>query len=120
MADPSGESGLRDPQRAARGLAAVAMSFEALSLLLAIVPMRMLLDDATLATWVILVLSVLCVVLAGMAGRPWVWPAGAAVQVVLLACWPIHWALGAAGLVFALVWLYCWYVKIQLNRPPKR
>ncbi|HEU5126903.1 MAG TPA: DUF4233 domain-containing protein [Glycomyces sp.] len=120
MADPTGASGLRDPQRAARGLAAIALSFEAMSLLLAIVPMRMLLDDATAATWVILALTLACVVLAGMARHPWVWPAGAAVQAALLACWAIHWALGAAGVVFALVWLYCWYVKVQLHRPPKR
>ncbi|WP_026922728.1 DUF4233 domain-containing protein [Glycomyces arizonensis] len=120
MADQSGQSGLRNPQRAARGLAAIALVFEALALLLAIVPMRILLDDATTATWVILVLTVACVVLAGMAGRPWVWPAGAVVQAALIACWAIHWALGVAGLVFALVWLYCWYVKHQLGKPPKR
>ena len=118
MADQT--SGLRNPQRAARGLAAMAMSFEALSLLLAFVPMRMLLDDATLATAVVLVLTAACVVLAGLAKRPWVWPAGALVQVALIACWPIHWALGAAGLVFAMVWGYCWYVKVQLAKPPKR
>ncbi len=118
MADQS--SGLRAPERAARGLAAMAMGFEALSLLLAIVPMRMLLDDATFATVVVLVLTVACIALAGLARRPWVWPAGAVVQLVLIACWPIHWALGAAGLVFALVWGYCWHVKIQLAKPPKR
>ena len=28
--------------------------------------------------------------------------------------------LGVAGIVFALVWAYCWYVKYALERPPKR
>jgi hypothetical protein len=113
-------SGLRDPARAARTLAAMALSFEALALLLAIVPMRMILDDATVAIVVILVLSVACIVLAGMAKRPWVWQAGAVVQLALIACWPIHWALGLAGIVFGLVWAYCWYVKVALGKPPKR
>jgi hypothetical protein len=117
--DPN-RSGLRNPGRAARGLAAMALSFEALALLLAIVPMRMILDDSGLATIVILVLTAVCVVLAGMAKRPWVWPAGAVLQVAVIACWPIHWSLGAAGIVFALVWAYCWSVKRQLGRPPKR
>lgn len=115
-----GRSGLRDPDRAARSLAAMALSFEALALLLAIVPMRMILDDATAAIIAILVLTVACVLLAGMAKRPWVWKAGALVQLSLIACWPLHWALGVAGIVFALVWAYCWYVKIALGRPPKR
>ena len=113
-------SGLRDPARAARSLAAMALSFEALALLLAIVPMRMILDDSTTAIVAILVLTVACVVLAGMAKRPWVWPAGAVLQVALIACWPIHWSLGVAGIVFGLVWAYCWYVKTALGRPPKR
>jgi uncharacterized membrane protein len=113
-------SGLRDPNRAARSLAALALSFEALALLLAIVPMRMILDDATAAVIAVLVLTVACIVLAGMAKRPWVWPAGAVVQVALIACWPIHWSLGVAGIVFGLVWAYCWYVKVALGKPPKR
>ncbi|WP_100449082.1 DUF4233 domain-containing protein [Glycomyces xiaoerkulensis] len=121
MSDPAeSRSGLRNPARAARSLAAIAMVFEALALLMAIVPMRMLLDDATLATTAILVLVAACLLLAATAGRPWIWPAGGAVQAALIACWAFHWSLGAAGLVFALVWAYCWYVKHQLARPPKR
>lgn len=115
-----GRSGLRDPARAARSLAVMALSFEALALLLAIVPMRMILDDATAATIAILILTVACIVLAGLAKRPWVWPAGAVLQVAVIACWPIHWSLGVAGIVFALVWAYCWYVRTALGRPPKR
>ncbi|MCD0446190.1 DUF4233 domain-containing protein [Glycomyces sp. A-F 0318] len=117
--DPA-RSGLRDPARAARGLAAMALSFEALALLLGIVPMRILLEDSGFATVAILVLTAACVLLAGMSRRPWVWPAGAVLQAALIACWPIHWALGVAGIVFALVWAYCWSVKIQLGKPPRR
>jgi cell division protein FtsW (lipid II flippase) len=113
-------SGLRDPDRAARSLAAMALSFEALALLLAIVPMRMILDDSGTAMVVILILVALCVVLAGMSRRSWVWPAGAVLQLAVIACWAIHWSLGVAGIVFGLVWAYCWYVKVALGRPPKR
>jgi hypothetical protein len=115
-----GRSGLRDPARAARSLGAMALSFEALALLLAIVPLRMILDDATVAITAVLILTVACIVLAGMTKRPWVWKAGALVQLALIACWPLHWALGVAGIVFGLVWAYCWYVKIALGSPPKR
>jgi hypothetical protein len=117
--DPN-RSGLRDPARAARSLAAMALAFEALALLLAIVPMRMILDDPAPATIAIGILTVVAIVLAGMAKRPWIWPAGAVLQVAVIACWPLHWSLGAAGIVFALVWLYCWHVKHQLSKPPKR
>lgn len=113
-------SGLRDPARAARSLAAMALSFEALALLLAIVPMRMVLEDSTTATIAILILTLACIVLAGMSRRSWVWPAGAVVQAGVIACWPIHWALGLAGIVFGLVWAYCWYVKVSLGKAPKR
>ncbi len=95
------------------------MSFEALALLLAIVPMRMILDDPTGAIIAILILTVACVLLAGMAKRPWVWKAGAVVQVALISCWPLHWALGVAGIVFGAVWAYCWYVKIALGKAPE-
>ena len=125
--DPTA-SGLRDPARAARTLAAIALAFEACALLMAIVPMRMLLDDSTPSTWAIAVLAAACAVLAGRAGKTWVWPAGAAVQAALIvlgalsfvrpAAW--HWSLGAAGLVFAAVWGYCWHVRRQLGRPPRR
>jgi hypothetical protein len=115
-----GRSGLRDPGRAARSLAAMALSFEGLALLLAIVPMRMILDDSTVAIVAILILVVGCIVLAGMTRRAWVWPAGTVLQVALIACWAIHWALGVAGIVFGLVWVYCWYVKVALGKPPKR
>jgi hypothetical protein len=118
VAEP--ESGLRNPERAARGLAAACLSFEAVTLLLAIVPMRMMLDDPAPAVTVLLVLTGVCVALAGMARRPWVWPAGSVVPAALVACWPLHWSLGVAGVVFGLVWGYCWRVKHQLNRPPKR
>jgi hypothetical protein len=117
--DPN-RSGLKDPARAARSLAAMALAFEALALLLAIVPMRMILDDPAPATIAIGILTVVAIVLAGMAKRPWIWPAGAVLQVAVIACWPLHWSLGAAGIVFALVWLYCWHVKHQLSKPPKR
>ncbi|RRR97471.1 DUF4233 domain-containing protein [Glycomyces terrestris] len=113
-------SGLRDPARAARSLAALALAFEALALLLAIVPMRMVLDDPAPATVAIGALVVAAIVLAGMAKRPWVWPTGAVLQAAVIACWPLHWSLGVAGLVFAAVWAYCWYVSSQLSRPPKR
>lgn len=113
-------SGLRNPVKAARGLAAAALSMEALAILLAIAPMRMLLDDSTGAITALLVLLVGCVVLASRAGKPWVWKAGMVLQVVFILCAVFHVSLGIAGIVFALTWAFCWKVARELSRPPQR
>ncbi|THV42029.1 DUF4233 domain-containing protein [Glycomyces buryatensis] len=98
----------------------MALSLEAMALLMAIIPMRILLDDATAATIAVLSLTVACIGLAGFSRRPWIWKAGAVIQVALIACWFIHWSLGAAGIVFALVWAFCWQTRNQLAKPPRR
>ncbi|MEV0650203.1 DUF4233 domain-containing protein [Phytomonospora sp. NPDC050363] len=119
--DPATESGLRNPERAARGLGAMVLALEALVLLLAIAPLNMLdVPHLGLAITVVLVLVVAAVVLAGMMKRPWAWLAGGALQVALLPCAVFHWSLAAIGVVFGLVWLYSLHVRKVLSRPPVR
>lgn len=118
--DPN-ESGLRDPERAARGLGAMVLALEALVLLLAIAPLNMLkVPNVGLAIGVVVALSVAAAVLAGMMRRPWAWYAGGALQIALLPCGVFHWALAAIGVVFGLVWLYSLHVRRVLSRPPVR
>ncbi|MBB6032888.1 putative membrane protein [Phytomonospora endophytica] len=120
-ADDATRSGLRDPQRAVRGLGAMVLALEGLVLLLAIAPLNMLdVPNVGLAIGVVVALSVASMALAGMMRRPWAWHAGWAVQAALLACYPLHWMLTAIGVVFALVWLYSLHVRRVLSRPPVR
>lgn len=119
--DDPDRSGLRDPQRAVRGLGAMVLALEGLVLLLAIAPLNMLdVPNVGLAIATVVALSVAAFALAGMMRRPWAWAAGGALQVALLPCGFFHWALAAIGVVFGLVWLYSLHVRKVLSRPPVR
>jgi hypothetical protein len=105
-------SGLRNPQAAVRGLGAGTLALEAIVLLLAIQPIRVLGGD--LSGWgvgAVVVLAVLCAVIAGSMKRRWAWHAGTAVQVLLLASGLFHWSLAALGLIFGAAWAYAGYVR---------
>jgi hypothetical protein len=105
-------SGLRNPTAAVRGVAAGALAAEALVLLLAIAPMRMLgVRHGGAAIAVIAGLAVLCVLLAGMLRHRWAWAAGTVLQVALIACGFFHLALAVLGVLFLLVWLYVLNVR---------
>ena len=107
-----GRSGLRNPGAAVRGLGAGALALEAIVLLLAIQPIRIMGGD--LGGWgigAVVALAVLCVVIAGNMKRRWAWPAGTAVQVMLLACGLLHWSLAVLGLIFGAAWAYATHVR---------
>ena len=105
-------SGLRNPQSAVRGLGAGTLALEAIVLLLAIQPIRLLGGD--LSGWAIgavLTLTVLCVLIAGSMKRRWAWHAGTAVQVLLVLSGLFHWSLAALGLIFGAAWGYATHVR---------
>ncbi|WP_405090859.1 DUF4233 domain-containing protein [Micromonospora sp. NBC_01392] len=105
-------SGLRNPDRAVRGLGAGTLALEALVLLLAIQPIRVVGGDlGGAAIGVIVALAVACVVLAGMMRRPWAWHAGTVLQGLLLLSGLLHWSLFGLGVIFALVWAYALHVR---------
>ncbi|WP_332367363.1 DUF4233 domain-containing protein [Micromonospora sp. WMMC241] len=113
-AGPGGvrRSGLRNPDKAVRGLGAGTLSLEALVLLLAIQPIRVVGGDLSgAAIAAIVALAVACVVLAGMMRRGWAWQAGTVVQGLLLLSGLLHWSLLVLGVIFALVWAYAWHVR---------
>jgi uncharacterized protein DUF4233 len=101
-------SGLRNPRASVRGVGAAALSVEALVLLLAIQPMRVLrvhLTGAAIGT--IIGLAVLCILLAGMLNRNWAWYAGFVVQLALIVTGFIfHISLTIIGVLFLLLWIY--------------
>jgi hypothetical protein len=85
---------------------------EALVLLLAIQPIRVLggeLSGAALTA--VIVLAGIAVVLAGLMGRAWAWHAGTTLQGLLLLAGVLHWSLTVLGVVFGLVWAYVLHVR---------
>ncbi|WP_319462425.1 DUF4233 domain-containing protein [Micromonospora sp. RTP1Z1] len=105
-------SGLRNPEKAVRGLGAGTLALEALVLLLAIQPIRVVGGDlGGAAITAIVALAVACVVLAGRMGRPWAWTAGTVLQGLLMLSGLLHWSLLALGVIFALVWAYALHVR---------
>ncbi|WP_250009084.1 DUF4233 domain-containing protein [Actinoplanes sp. M2I2] len=112
QAAPAPRSGLRNPQAAVRGLGAGTLVLEAIVLLLAIQPIRILGGD--LSGWgiaAVVALAVLAALLAGMMRRPWGWTAGTVLQILLLASGLFHWSLAALGLIFGAAWVYALSVR---------
>jgi hypothetical protein len=111
-------SGLRNPEAAVRGLGAGALALEAIVLLLAIQPIRILGGD--LSGWgigAVVVLALACAVIAGSMKRRWAWPAGTVLQVLLLAAGLLHWSLAVLGLIFGAAWAYATYVRRTILGP---
>jgi hypothetical protein len=105
-------SGLRDPQRAIRGLGALTLVLEAIVLLLAIAPLRMLQHGIpAVQLWVVLGAAVAALVIAGMLGREAGWRVGTALQAALVLGGTVHWTIGAIGVTFGLAWYYVLYVR---------
>jgi hypothetical protein len=105
-------SGLRNPEAAVRGLGSGTLALEAIVLLLAIQPIRILGGD--LSGWgigLVIGLAVVAVVLAGAMRKLWAWNAGTALQVILLAGGLAHWSLAVLGVIFGLAWAYATYVR---------
>ncbi|WBB79631.1 DUF4233 domain-containing protein [Micromonospora sp. WMMD882] len=109
---PGRRSGLRDPVRAARGLGSAVLILEAVVLLLAIQPIRVLGGELSgAAIGLIVALAVLAVLLAGMMGRRWAWQLGTLLQAVLLVGGLLHLSLAVLGLIFGAVWAYALHVR---------
>jgi len=110
-------SGLRNPQAAVRGVGAGTLALEAIVLLLAIQPIRVM--GGHLSGWgvaAVVALAVLAAVLAGLMKRRWAWAAGTVLQVLLLAAGLLHWSLAVLGLIFGAAWLYALSVRRRILR----
>ncbi|MEV0274707.1 MAG: DUF4233 domain-containing protein [Hamadaea sp.] len=108
-------SGLRNPEKAVRGLGAAALSLEGITLLLGIAPIRMLgTGHPTAAIIILIVAAVVAFTLVGMMGRPWAWHAAGALQLALIVGGLAHWMIAAVGVTFGLAWLYVLKVRRQI------
>jgi hypothetical protein len=95
-----------------RGLGAGTLTLEAIVLLLAIQPIRIM--GGHLSGWgigAVVALAVLAAALAGMMRRRWAWAAGTVLQVLLLTSGLLHWSLAVLGLIFGAAWGYASYVR---------
>jgi hypothetical protein len=112
-------SGLRNPGAAVRGVGAGALAAEALVLLLAIQPLRVIgahLTAAAIGT--VIGLAICCLVLAGLLRHRWAWPAGYLPQAALIVCgFVFHPSLGVLGALFGLVWTYILHVRRGVTGP---
>ncbi|MBB5869809.1 hypothetical protein F4553_003188 [Allocatelliglobosispora scoriae] len=111
--EPQIISGLRNPERAVRGLAAGTLVLEGITLLLAIQPVRML-GGSTAAVVTVAVTAVVAFLLSGMMGRRWAWHVASALQVVLVGAIALNWAIATVGVIFGLVWIYVLRVRKRI------
>jgi Protein of unknown function (DUF4233) len=105
-------SGLSNPERAVRGLGALTLVLEAVVLLLALAPLRMLqhgIEPGQLAF--ILGGVVAAVLIAGLLRHRWAWWLGTGLQIALLLGGILHWTIAVIGIVFGLAWAYVIYVR---------
>ncbi len=64
--------------------------------------------------------ALVLVLLCGVQGRPWAIWVNLGIQVVLIAGWLVHGAVGFIGLIFTAVWLLIAYLRAEVLRRQKR
>jgi uncharacterized protein DUF4233 len=114
-------SGLRNPAGAVRGAGAAALVIQAVVLLLAIQPIRML--AGKLSGWGVgsmLVLVVLNIVLAGLLKRRWAWYAAIGLQVLVIAAGVFQYAIAIIGVIFLAIWFYVLHLRKTILGPSER
>jgi hypothetical protein len=110
-------SGLRNPQRAVRTLGAMALGFEALALLLAIAPLRMLGGPyVTAAIISVVVLAGVAVLLAALLRYRATWYVVGLLNLAVTLTGFFQWALGVLGVAFALLWWYVLHIRRTILR----
>ncbi len=110
-----------DPWRSFRGVMAGTLILEAIVVLLALPVVANSRGGLTPVSGGYLIgLAVVLVLLAGIQGRPWAIWVNLAIQLVLIAGWAIHGAVGFIGLIFAGVWLLIFYLRAEVKRREER
>jgi hypothetical protein len=106
-----------DPWKSFRGVMAGILVLEAVVVLLAL-PVVVVADGGltAVAGTYLIGLAVVLLLLTGLQGRPWAIWVNLAMQLVLIAGWAVHGAIGFIGLVFAGVWLLILYLRSEVKR----
>lgn len=105
---PAGRpSGLRDPGRAVRSVAAAALALEGLSVLFSLAPIAKVAGGLTGgALAALLCLSIALFSTAALLRHGWAYIAGSILQLGVLAAGFIFGAMFVLGAAFGLVWIY--------------
>ena len=106
-----------DPWKSFRGVMAGTLILEAIVVLLALPVVVVANGGLTLVAGTYLIgLAVVLILLTGVQGRPWAIWVNLAMQLVLVAGWAVHGAVGFIGVVFAGVWLLILYLRSEVKR----
>ena len=110
-----------DPWKSFRGIMAGTLILEAIVVLLAL-PVVAAADHGLtpLTAGYLIGFAVVLVLLAGVQGRPWAIWVNLGIQVLLIAGWLVHGAVGFIGVMFAAVWLLIAYLRAEVLRRQKR
>jgi len=110
-----------DPWKSFRGVMAGTLILEAIVVLLAL-PVVAAADHGLtpLSGGYLIGFAIVLVLLCGVQGRPWAIWVNVALQVVLIAGWLVHGAVGFIGVIFAGVWLLIAYLRAEVLRRQKR
>jgi hypothetical protein len=110
-----------DPWRSFRGVMAGTLFLEAIVVLLALPVVARADGGLTIFSGGYLIgFAIVLVLLAGVQGRPWAIWVNLVMQLVLIAGWVVHGAVGFIGVIFAGVWLLIAYLRAEVLRRQKR
>lgn len=106
-----------DPWRGLRGVMAGTLILEVIVIILAFPVVAVVGGGLTVPAIVYLsVLTAALIVASGMQRRSWAMRLNLGLQVVAVAGFWLHWAIGTVGVLFFLVWLYIAYIKRDVQR----
>lgn len=111
----------KDPWKSLRGIMAGMLVLQGIVEVLALPVVATLgggLDGARGAYMIVLV--VLMFLGAGVQGRSWAIGYNIAMQILAIAAWWVHPAVGVAGLVFAAAWAYLFYLRRDVAKRMER
>jgi len=110
-----------DPWKSFRGVMAATLLLEAVVVLLALPVVAGVGTGLTPATGTYVIgVAVLLVLLSGLQRRPWAILVNLAAQLVVIAGFVVHAAIGFIGVLFAAVWLLLVYLRAEVLRRQKR
>jgi biotin transporter BioY len=113
--------GAPDPWKSFRGVMAGTLILEAIVVLLALPVVARTGGGLTVLRGGYLIgFAVVLVLLAGVQGRPWAIWVNLAIQLVLIAGFVVHGAVGFIGAIFLLVWALIAYMRAEVLRRQKR
>lgn len=109
-----------DLERGLRGTISGILIFEAITILLGIRVVQQLGGGGEVLSTVgvvsIIVLAVGHIGACAIVKRPFLLPVIAVLQLLLIACWVFHSALGVIGILFTLVWIAVFAVRREFRR----